>query len=274
VAEALAQLHSGSKTNAYAVMHRDLKPANVGFDAKNDQIKLMDFGLVCAVSKEEEKAEKGTKGEKEGSSQKQQVSGKVMRKVGGWFGGGADNEKEKRSPQEKDKDKEKVEEETKKDVKKRFPVAKTAGGQMLYDLTGNTGSTRYMAPEVALGLTYNTSCEVYSWAVLCWQLVEQKLPYSGMNVEMMSVQVFNSPYKRNPLSPELWPYGLDRLLTSAWGHEVDKRPSMAVVVQVLRKALKEEEKQGPSNRTRSNPIFSCCTAHKAVAEQDLTDGLL
>jgi len=40
----------------------------------------------------------------------------------------------------------------------------------LYELSGNTGSMRYMAPEVALGHPYNHKVDVYSFAILFWQV--------------------------------------------------------------------------------------------------------
>jgi len=38
----------------------------------------------------------------------------------------------------------------------------------LYLLTGNTGSLRYMAPEVAIGLPYNQKADAYSFGILFW----------------------------------------------------------------------------------------------------------
>ncbi len=40
----------------------------------------------------------------------------------------------------------------------------------LYELSGNTGSMRYMAPEVALGNPYNHKVDVYSYGILFWQV--------------------------------------------------------------------------------------------------------
>lgn len=53
-------------------------------------------------------------------------------------------------------------------------------------LTAYTGSLRYMAPEVMVGADggskalYNHKCDVYSWAVLTWQLLAHALPYSEL----------------------------------------------------------------------------------------------
>jgi serine/threonine protein kinase len=37
-----------------------------------------------------------------------------------------------------------------------------------YQLTGQTGSIRYMAPEVATNQLYNQSVDVYSFALISW----------------------------------------------------------------------------------------------------------
>jgi serine/threonine protein kinase len=38
-------------------------------------------------------------------------------------------------------------------------------------MTGNTGSLRYMAPEVALRRPYSEKADVYSFGILVWQVI-------------------------------------------------------------------------------------------------------
>ena len=269
LAETFAQLHSGVTTNGHAILHRDLKPANVGFDVKNDDLKLLDFGLVCAISLNDEKP-KEEKEEKE-----EEVVGNVGAPEKKWWGGSAKVKTENKVTAPKQQEIQEGGSEgliNSVDTKKRYATSVSMGGKMLYDLTGNTGSTRYMAPEVSLGRQYGMSCEVYSWAVLFWQLVERKQPYQGKTAETMIKSVFNEPYERNQITPELWPYGLDKLVTRAWAHDLDERPSMATIVKILRKVLEEESKNGPDKRSRA--AFSCCKSAHGVASPDLTEGLL
>lgn len=40
----------------------------------------------------------------------------------------------------------------------------------MYRLSGNTGSLRYMAPEVALEKPYNHLVDVYSYGIMLWQV--------------------------------------------------------------------------------------------------------
>ena len=48
-----------------------------------------------------------------------------------------------------------------------------------YEMTGNTGSLRYMAPEVALKQPYNEKADVYSFGIMVWQMARDRIPYKG-----------------------------------------------------------------------------------------------
>jgi len=41
-----------------------------------------------------------------------------------------------------------------------------------YEMTGNTGSLRFMAPEVVLNKPYNEKCDVFSFAVVIWTIAK------------------------------------------------------------------------------------------------------
>lgn len=53
----------------------------------------------------------------------------------------------------------------------------------LYRLSGNTGSLRYMAPEVAKEQPYNETVDVYSFGILMWQMFALETPFSGLNLK-------------------------------------------------------------------------------------------
>jgi len=50
-------------------------------------------------------------------------------------------------------------------------VKKNRTHDTTYRMTGNTGSLAYMAPEVALRKPYNEKVDVYSFAILLWQML-------------------------------------------------------------------------------------------------------
>jgi len=45
----------------------------------------------------------------------------------------------------------------------------------LYDMTGGTGAYIYMAPEAFMGQRYNHKVDVYSFAVVAWEVLHQQL---------------------------------------------------------------------------------------------------
>lgn len=47
-------------------------------------------------------------------------------------------------------------------------------------LTGVTGTMRYMAPEVCLELNYDCDCDIYSYAIVCWELWTHQIPFKTM----------------------------------------------------------------------------------------------
>jgi serine/threonine protein kinase len=49
-----------------------------------------------------------------------------------------------------------------------------------YEMTGYTGSLRYMAPEVALRLPYTEKVDVYSFAIMVWQMARDRVPFKGI----------------------------------------------------------------------------------------------
>jgi len=56
-------------------------------------------------------------------------------------------------------------------------------------MSGETGSLRYMAPEVADALPYNWGADVYSFGIILWELNASKKPYEGLNRELFYERV-------------------------------------------------------------------------------------
>lgn len=122
----------------------------------------------------------------------------------------------------------------------------------VYDMSGETGSLRYMAPEVASSQPYNQKADVYSFGIILWELVANKKPFDGMNRDEYYSRVVQGG-ERPPLNNKKWPEDLMELIKSCWDTEIAKRPDFADIVEVLDGMLSGEKdghdkKKKPKNR--------------------------
>jgi serine/threonine protein kinase len=116
-------------------------------------------------------------------------------------------------------------------------VRRRAQPDEAYDMTGNTGSLRYMAPEVALRRPYCEKADVYSFGIMVWQMARDRVPFKGMNRdEFMNSVVLGG---ERPKLDKSWPVGFSSLLVSCWDREPQSRPSFSQVVGELGRLLDE-----------------------------------
>jgi len=73
-----------------------------------------------------------------------------------------------------------------------------------YEMTGNTGSLRYMAPEVALKAPYSEKADVYSFGIMIWQMARDRVPFKGKITTLLLT---------HSLAYSLTTYSLTHLLT-------------------------------------------------------------
>lgn len=68
-------------------------------------------------------------------------------------------------------------------LSKTLPINKHAKYDLedKFKLTGETGSYRYMAPEVFRHEPYNNKVDVYSFSMIIYQLFEHQAPFYGMD---------------------------------------------------------------------------------------------
>lgn len=105
----------------------------------------------------------------------------------------------------------------------------------LYKLTGNTGSCRYMAPEVFKCEPYNESVDLYSFGVLLWQIMSTETPYENFNLRMLRDYVINEEYR--PKTNDGWPKVITSLMQDCWSSDIAQRPNAKTAKSVLRKEL-------------------------------------
>ena len=105
------------------------------------------------------------------------------------------------------------------------------GGRNLprYRLTGQTGSVRYMAPEVALNQPYNERVDTYSFAMVAYEILSKRKPFHGMTVETHRQVVCRDGQR--PQLDRTRPQELNILFEACWAQDLDTRPDFSAVVQ-------------------------------------------
>eukprot|EP00752_Nemacystus_decipiens_P009861 g8798.t1 len=101
-----------------------------------------------------------------------------------------------------------------------------------YEMTGETGSMRYMAPEVVESLPYNEKVDVYAFGLLLWEMLEDRRVFDGMGVTDFYERVVNAGARPN-LDPA-WPQDLRKLISQCWHADVDRRPNFRTIAERLR----------------------------------------
>jgi serine/threonine protein kinase len=102
----------------------------------------------------------------------------------------------------------------------------------LYAMTGMTGSMRYMAPEVALGLPYNVSADVYSWAILMWYILALEPPFGYYTEDMMADRVVQRGSR--PAIFDAWPEAISSLMRRGWDATIAERPTFSEICSTMK----------------------------------------
>ena len=86
------------------------------------------------------------------------------------------------------------------------------------EMTAETGSYRWMAPEVTFHRRYGLPCDVYSFAMLCTEMLNRTVPFAGMDSVHAAGNAARSEGFR-PKLPEDAPAAIVALCRACWQHE-------------------------------------------------------
>ena len=105
----------------------------------------------------------------------------------------------------------------------------------LYEMSGGTGSRRYMAPEVARSEAYYLSADIYSFAIVLWEVLCFEKAYWDMTLEEHKAAVVEGDER--PKLSRKWSMSLQALIQGCWQRDPTLRPPSKQVQKVLQQEL-------------------------------------
>lgn len=102
-----------------------------------------------------------------------------------------------------------------------------------WNLTGETGSLRYMAPEVADNKPYGYSSDMYSFAIMLWEMLQMEIPFPRYTKKAHSELVVKKGGR--PKIEDSWGPGMKGFLKSCWNQDLKRRPTAAKASLILKR---------------------------------------
>ncbi|KAL9993973.1 putative dual-specificity kinase TKL-Pl-4 family [Helianthus debilis subsp. tardiflorus] len=128
-------------------------------------------------------------------------------------------------------------------------------------MTAETGTYRWMAPELYSTVTlrhgekkhYNHKVDAYSFAIVLWELIHNKLPFEGMsNLQAAYAAAFKNV---RPSADDL-PDELALIVTSCWKEDPNARPNFTQIIQMLHNYLSASSPPEPRPTAIPPRIFA------------------
>lgn len=108
--------------------------------------------------------------------------------------------------------------------------ARDASGREIYgyNLTPRTGSVPYMAPEVAECKPYDCKADVFSFAILLWEMLSLRTAFQDYSRREYLERVVRR--KERLMVYRFWPPLTRLMIKDAWDNDTQRRPDMKVSI--------------------------------------------
>ena len=109
-------------------------------------------------------------------------------------------------------------------------------------ITTEMGTYNYMAPEVFKN-EYGRSVDVYSYAMILWELYSKIVPFAGKKMAVISNEISNGI---RPEFDDNCPDGLRNLIIKGWSADPKSRPTFTEIIELM---IKDKISFIPKNET-------------------------
>ncbi|KAI5581973.1 hypothetical protein BDE02_07G054100 [Populus trichocarpa] len=123
-------------------------------------------------------------------------------------------------------------------------------------MTAETGTYRWMAPEVIEHKPYDHKADVFSFGIVAWELLTGELPYSYLTPLQAAVGVVRKGLR--PTIPKHTHPKLAELLETCWQQDPNQRPNFSQIIDILQQIVKEvgDEREDRCKDKSSGSFFS------------------
>jgi serine/threonine protein kinase len=156
-----------------------------------------------------------------------------------------------------------------------FGLAKIKASASLSRPAGAAGTLPWMAPELLLDPTTDltTACDIYSLAMLFWELASRKTPYLSLASPGL-IFVYVGHNAKREIIPSNTPRIFYETITACWEQDPKARPSASQVIALLKTARIIDDTPQPSPHRNFSEIFSSSSSSSDSSSESETEEAL
>ena len=102
-------------------------------------------------------------------------------------------------------------------------------------MTGLAGTFHWMAPEVLQSDEYTHKADVYSYAIVLWEIIMREPPFNQKKAPEIISGVIQGMRPEMSRIPKDVPKEMIDIMTQCWNHDPNRRPDMIHVIKYLKK---------------------------------------
>lgn len=118
------------------------------------------------------------------------------------------------------------------------------------NMTGETGSYRYMAPEVTSHSHYTEKADVYSFALICNEIFTDERPFEYQIAAVVALDVVRKDLR--PSQRKIKNERLKTIISRCWARDPSRRPAWDEIISELKLA---QEEMGKKNSKPLSSLF-------------------